>query len=214
MCGRFSLHSSKERVIKQYGAQIPFDFSPNYNIGPSQNVIALTSEPSSKRIIARQLKWGMHPQREKTKKLLINARCESVHTKPTFIESFRQSRCIIIADGWFEWLRENNQKKPHYFFRKDTRLLAFAGLILNEEEKGHCAILTRSAPTSISHIHNRMPLSLTREQVNLWLSNKSFSHVSENAINELDTSIIDYYPVSQKVNSIKNNTSELIFKEN
>ena len=90
MCGRFTLHSPKKRIVQQYDAQIPFDFEPNYNIGPGQKILALFPSQDFKIIQAEQILWGIQPKWSETKsKLLINARCETVHEKSTFKHAFK-----------------------------------------------------------------------------------------------------------------------------
>lgn len=207
MCGRFALFSNKNRIKQQFDAQISFDFDAHYNLGPGQEILALVGD--EQKIVAKKVMWGIKPTWAGEKsKLLINARCETVHEKSSFKNAFKHNRCLFVADGWFEWIREKGQKKPFYFSRPDRRLFAFAGILVD----GQGIVLTRKAPQKLSEIHDRAPLMLTRKQATVWLGSQSFSHVSENAINEFDTSIIQYYPVSAKVNSIKNDDKYLVWK--
>ncbi len=215
MCGRFVLYASKERIKQQYSAQIPFDFESRYNIAPGQNIISLSQDTANNRIVAKTMLWGLHPLWGDIKsKLIINARCETVHEKPTFKNLFRSNRCVVIANGWYEWLRENNQKRPYYFSRRDRRLIAFAGIMSTETESAPLEglILTRSSPNNLKAIHDRTPFLLTREQVSHWLSDETFSYVSQQAIDTFDASIIGFREVSTQVNTIRNDNQYLIDK--
>lgn len=215
MCGRFAFYSPKQRVIQQFDAKVPFDFSDRYNISPGQKVVILKANEDGKGVTAAEANWGLKAGWGSEKsKLLINARSETVHEKNTFKNLFKQHRCVFVADGWYEWLRENNQKTPYYFKRKDSRLFVFAGIMKpggEKDELDQALILTREAPSPLSEIHNRSPFLLTREQVKKWLLNDSFSHVSQESINEFDISNIEFYQVSSKVNSSRNEDPSLYY---
>ena len=116
MCGRYTLYSSKAKIIRQYDAQISFDFDKNFNLSPGQKMVALVGSESGKVKKGVTLDWGFKHDFDKSgSKLLINARCETIHQKNLFKKGFKERRCVIISDGWYEWLRHGNQKIPYYF---------------------------------------------------------------------------------------------------
>lgn len=212
MCGRFTLYSSKDQIKRQYNAQVPMDIEPRYNIGPGQKILALIGDENNA-IKTVSVEWGFKPKWGDAKsKLIINARCETVHQKNTFKTAFKERRCVIIANGWYEWLRTDKVKQPYYFSRSDSRLLAFAGILgsKKEGEVQRAIVLTRPAPQRLAFVHPRAPLLLTRQQVGAWISKERFAYVSEQAIQEFEIAIIKYHQVDSQVNSIKYDHKHLI----
>ena len=134
------------------------------------------------------MKWSYNPIWAKIPLNLINARSETLNVKPSFKIA---KRCLIIADGWFEWLRTNNSKQP-YFFMNDE-LLYFAGIYTKYKGEEGCAIITKEATKHLSDVHNRMPVIIADDDFDSWLSGKDVfdSKLSEN---------IDCHPVSTIVN--------------
>lgn len=212
MCGRFVFYGTPKEVQRQFSMQLSFEFEPSYNICPQQNIIAVLQEEQE--IKTKFIILGLQPGWEsKSSKRLINARVESVHEKPSFKNLFTTSRCIILANGWYEWMRKEKSKRPFYHFRRDGRLLAFAGLIEKGTESASGLILTREAPNPINKIHNRMPFLLTKEQIAKWLSDAHFSRVTQSSIEAFDTSIIGQFEVDPKVNSPRAQGYDLIFEK-
>ncbi len=212
MCGRFVFYGTPKEVQRQFSMQLSFEFEPSYNICPQQNIIAVLREEQE--IKAKPVGWGLQPvwQPESSKRL-INARVESVHEKPSFKRLFSTSRCVILANGWYEWKREDKVKRPFYHFRQDGRLLAFAGLVQNGGESTTGLILTREAPTPINKVHHRMPFLLTKDQIAKWLSVAHFSRVTQSSIEAFDTSILSQFEVDPKVNSPRAQGYDLIFEK-
>jgi len=209
MCGRFAFYSSKQQLSDELAMEIHDEITANYNVGPGQSMLVVCQGESGK-LVSRQVDWGIKPDWENNKsKLLINARAETVHQKATFKESFKQHRCVIVADGWFEWQRDTESKQPYYFSRSDNQLLTFAGLLFGDKQT-QGLVLTRPAPKPLANIHHRAPFILTHEQIKPWLGNTRFSHVSDSAINAFDSHLIQATPVSNQVNSSRNNSPELI----
>src|SRR5262245_29998826 len=125
MCGRFTLHSRDRIKLKGISASdLPFE--PRYNIAPGQKVLVVAD--FGKGLQARLLTWGLIPSWSTDGKGFINARAETLEERPSFSESFRQRRCLIPADGFFEWKRNGREKRPFYFYSTDTRSIAFAGI--------------------------------------------------------------------------------------
>jgi putative SOS response-associated peptidase YedK len=164
MCGRFAFYSSAQQVKRQFDIQFSLDFSPRYNICPGQSLSVLAYESGT--VKAKNVGWGFEPKWGDTKtKLIINARAETVHEKNTFKTAFKKRRCVIFANGWFEWLKKGNEKQPYYFSRSDLRLLAFAGILSShkDDESQNAIILTRESPSALAFVHPRSPLLLTRK---------------------------------------------------
>src|SRR5258707_7078931 len=161
MCGRFTLHS-RDR-IKILDLRISdLQFEPRYNIAPSQNVLAVAD--FGKGLEARFLAWGLIPSWSVDGKGFINARAETLGNKPSFSESFRLRRCLIPADGFFEWKRSGREKRPFYFQVENEMPFAFAGIWDSWSNRGNvvtsCAIITTAANELVAELHDRMPAIL------------------------------------------------------
>ncbi len=177
MCGRFTRKENFQQLAKLLGLSKGFDLSPRYNISPSQQIACVRVPLNSKSLEIVQMKWGLVPSWAKDLRMgnnLINARSETVAEKPSFRTAFRQRRCLILADGFYEWKQERNIKQPYYIHFTDNRLFAFAG-IWERWEKGDdeplesCAILTTKANTLMEPIHYRMPVIVKPQNYALWL---------------------------------------------
>jgi putative SOS response-associated peptidase YedK len=212
MCGRFVFYCTPKEVQRQLSMQLSFEFEPSYNLCPQQSILAVFK--SEQAVQAKSILWGLKPGwQPDCSKRLINARVESVHEKPSFKNLFSTSRCIILANGWYEWMRQEKSKRPFYHFRRDGRLLVFAGLIQNGTESANGLILTREAPNPINKIYHRMPFLLTKEQIAKWLSDAHFSRVTQSSIEAFDTSILGQFEVEPKVNATRAQGHEIIFKK-
>ena len=187
MCGRYTLRNSKAVKEKHL-----LNIDVSYNIAPSQQVLTQTSSPTF-------MNWSYNPTWAKTPMNLINARSETLNIKPSFKMA---KRCLIIADGWFEWLRTNNYKQP-YFFHMSDFLFSFAGIYTEYNGEKGCAIITKESTKQLSEVHHRMPVIIADDDADSWLSGEDIfdSKLSEN---------IDYYPVSTIVNSPRNNNINCI----
>lgn len=213
MCGRFVLQTSLEQLQQAFGLQrLKFTVAPSYNIAPTQSVAAVVENTAGTRGLVA-LKWGLIPPwatDDTAAAKMINARSESVHEKPSFRESFRQRRCIIPADGFFEW--KKGEKQPVYIHDAQEQILAFAGIYsfwqnAQGERVDTCAILTTAANTAIESIHHRMPVVLDSEAQQIWL--RKAIHQPEQLLPLLKT-----YPAEQtawryvdpRVNKVSVNT--------
>jgi putative SOS response-associated peptidase YedK len=170
MCGRFVLFSSRETVAESFGLADVSELFPRYNIAPSQTVAAVRAN--------RQfafLKWGLSPGWMKASRIKpVNAMAETAATKPMFRSAFKKRRCIIPADGWYEWKKLSaKEKQPFLYGPRDGNLLAFAGLWETYEDGGDlvetCAILTTAAKELVAEVHNRMPVILAPGDYDAWL---------------------------------------------
>jgi putative SOS response-associated peptidase YedK len=176
MCGRFVLKTSLEQLQVVFGVQrLKYTVEPSYNIAPTQAVAAVVQNAAGTRGLV-SLKWGLIPPwatDESGAAKMINARSESVHEKPSFREAFCQRRCLIPADGFFEW--KKGDKQPVYIHDVEDQPLAFAGIYSfwhapQGERIATCAILTTAANATIDAIHHRMPVILDAQSRSLWLN--------------------------------------------
>jgi putative SOS response-associated peptidase YedK len=172
MCGRFTLTQSSDAVAQAFGIEAP-EFPPRYNIAPSQP-IGVVLQPSDKPQRQFQLmQWGLIPSWAKDPSIgskLINARSETVHEKPSFRAAFKRRRCLIVADGFYEWQKKGTgRKQPYYFSMKNRDIFAFAGLWESWQDIETCTILTTSANELLEPIHERMPVIIKPESYDFWL---------------------------------------------
>lgn len=219
MCGRFTLFASYEKLLEEFDVEVAIAeelYRESYNIAPSQQVIAIIHDGSKNRM--GYLKWGFIPSWSKDEKFaskMINARSETVDEKPSFKQSFYRKRCIIPMDSFYEWKREGNSKIPMRIKMKDDSLFAVAGLWDTWQSPNGavhtCTILTTTSNKFMSTIHERMPVILPKEHQHTWLNPQIQNR------DQLKTLLVPYpselltaYPVSDKVNSPKNNGRELI----
>ena len=178
MCGRYSLFA-EFRIIEERFGEATFgeeDYEESYNIAPSQMVLSVINDGTKNRL--GYLKWGLVPTWAKDPKIgfkMINARAETAHEKPSFREAFKKRRCLIVADSFYEWKREEGRKIPMRIKMKNNQLFAMAGLWESwKDENGKlihtCTILTTEANGLMSSIHERMPVILKKEYEQSWLN--------------------------------------------
>lgn len=221
MCGRYSLFA-EFRIIEERFGEATFgeeDYEESFNIAPSQMVLSVINDGTKNRL--GYLKWGLIPAWAKDPKIgfkMINARAETAHEKPSFREAFKKRRCLIVADSFYEWKREEGRKIPMRIKMKNDQLFAMAGLWESwKDENGKlvhtCTILTTEANGLMSSIHERMPVILKKEDEQSWL-NPNVHKVEELRpfLIPLEDGLLEAYEVSDKVNSPKNNARELIEK--
>lgn len=172
MCGRFTLKSPGRTKFDLVNRSNLPPLFPRYNIAPSQSVLAIVQHEAERE--AAFFYWGLIPSWSKEAKGFINARAETLEAKPSFSESFQRRRCLIVADGFFEWARSGKWRQPYYFQLIDEQPFAFAGLWdrwrSDEKSIESCAIITTSANEIVSPIHTRMPCILDPDSYDEWLS--------------------------------------------
>lgn len=217
MCGRFTLTATGQVLMEELGLlSIPEDYRPRFNIAPGQLILAVRETEGGRR--AAMLKWGLVPSWAKDPSIgyrMINARSESVSQKPAFRQAFERRRCIIPADGFYEWRKEGKAKIPMRFRLRGRRLFAFAGLwesntIAAGEPLLTCTILTTSANELVRPIHDRMPVILTDEAIDLWLDPDVPGEGVRPLLRPYPAEEMEAYEVSPKVNSATNDGPELI----
>lgn len=168
MCGRFSLGADASTLVTQFNLFEAPAWSPRYNIAPTQEVLVVVAEPTKAQRQARLHRWGLIPSWAKDKAIgnrLINAQAETVATKPAFRVAFRKRRCLILADGFYEWKKENRHNQPFHIRLRDGRPFAFAGLWEHwEGAEGKaidsCTILTTTPNDLLRPLHHRMAVIL------------------------------------------------------
>lgn len=176
MCGRFSLTLSAEQIEARFGVGVPEGYRPRYNVAPTQEICALISEGQGRRLT--EFRWGLIPHWAKDHKIaqkLINARAETLWEKPSFRDAVRRRRCLILADGFYEWRQTLQSKKtPIYVRLKSKEPFGFAGLweswnSPDGQTLATCTIVTTEPNELIKLIHNRMPVIVPKELEGLWL---------------------------------------------
>jgi putative SOS response-associated peptidase YedK len=178
VCGRFTLRSSPESITEHFDLDEPPELEPRYNIAPGQTVLALRAEAARGTRVAERLRWGLVPPWADSAAVgqrMINARAETLSEKPAFRAAFRDRRCLIPADGFYEWRKASGSpKQPYLFERPDGAPFAFAGLFESwrEGEKDavwSCTIVTTEANEVLAGVHARMPVILDARDYRLWL---------------------------------------------
>ena len=216
MCGRYTRKEELSRLADVLRILLPPDLKPRYNIAPGQMVPAVRNHAEGGREFV-MLKWGLIPSWAKDPSIgykMINARTETVAEKPSFRKSFKHQRCLILADGFYEWKREGKAKQPYYIHFKDSRPCAFAGLWERWEDKQKadtviesCTIITCGANQVMEPIHHRMPVILEEKDYDVWLDplNKG-TEVLTKLLQPYQPDDLEAYPVSTIVNNPRNNS--------
>ena len=204
MCGRFTLKKPERIRLPNYHSEFPV-LKPRYNIAPSQDVVTVVQRGSSPE--AAFLQWGLIPSWSKEAKGIINARVETIEDKPSFNDSFKNRRCLILADGFYEWERHGKISQPYYFQMKDGAPFAFAGIWDRWRDNGRtidsCAIITTTANELLATIHHRMPVILESESYGLWLREDSRSADLKDLLAPYPADAMTSHPVSYDVNDAK-----------
>jgi putative SOS response-associated peptidase YedK len=234
MCGRFTLRTSADVIAKLFegliceGLTFP-KLKPRYNICPTQPATCLrqtsspvddTSEQRTHEIAG--LRWGLIPFWAKDMKSgarMINARSETVATKPAFRSAFKSRRCLVIADGFYEWKKVGSQKQPHYISRRDDQPFCMAGLWESWTDSSSeepsivetCTVLTTEANATMQPLHDRMPVMLAPEQFEIWLDNQFHdAHVLQPLMVPQPEGELQTFPVDKMVGKPANDVPECI----
>lgn len=211
MCGRFTRRTPTETVAELFAWLPPADYEYSYNVTPTQDVAAVRfadskSEKSGEPMWS-SLRWGLIPSwsDDPNKKPLINARSESIATLPSFRAAFKRRRCLIAADGFYEWRATGKEKQPVYVHLKDHRPFFFAGLWERYSEADKtiesCTIITTDANDYLSPIHHRMPVIMDEENLETWLDPEfKDQKFLESMLRPYPPELMNFYTVSVKVN--------------
>ncbi len=221
MCGRFTLRTSAESLASLFaGLSFP-PLVPRYNIAPTQEVLCLRESPNGSKE-AVFLRWGLVPAWAQDLKIgahMINARAETVATKPAFRSAYRHRRCLILADGFYEWQKSSNGKQPYYIKPTHRPLFCFAGLWeswadsttpKSDNPKSTniiqtCSIITTAPNDLMATIHDRMPVILDEPGQQLWINRDSSSNVLQQLLIPCPITDIRIDPVGKQVNKAGNN---------
>lgn len=222
MCGRFSLTQTGEDLAAVFQLKCIPPVAPRFNIAPTQPVATITATLEHSEPQFQLLRWGLIPSWAKDPTIgnrLINARAETVAEKPSFRAAFKRRRCLILADGFYEWQRQANRKtkQPYYFFLEQHRLFAFAGLWEHWTDPNSggelrtCTILTTAPNALMEPIHNRMPVILAPEDYETWLDPSYYNPGElEGMLGPYPSEEMDAYAVSTLVNKPQNDVPNCI----
>ncbi len=216
MCGRFTQRKKPAEVVEYYSvSEESFEIAPRYNIAPMQMIAAMTM---TRQLVG--LKWGLIPSWAKDPKIannLINARGETIHEKPSFRAALSKRRCLIPADGWYEWKKQDGVSQPYFFHRRDEGLFSFAGLW--EEWRSPegkiiktCTIITTEPNELAAQYHHRMPAILKRSDESFWLDQGSRIPDLLQILAPYPDDDLGVHPVSRSVNSVANDDPSLALR--
>ncbi|MEO5840691.1 MAG: SOS response-associated peptidase [Acidimicrobiales bacterium] len=222
MCGRYVAAAPPSEIAK-YFAAAPTEtvLEPSYNVAPTNEVYAVVEHDDERRL--EHLRWGLVPLWAKDLAIgskMINARAEGIATKNAYRHAFRKQRCIIPADGFFEWkvVEGQKRKQPMYIHRVDGEPLAFAGLWetwrgpdRNDEPLRTCTIITTTANETMAPVHNRMPVILPPDKWAQWLDpDMQDTDALAEFLVPAPASLLTLYPITTAVNHVRNKGPELI----
>jgi putative SOS response-associated peptidase YedK len=221
MCGRFAFYSPREAITDLFGVNFPLALEPRFNISPSQYVVTLRQRDIGDGgfvVEPALLRWGLIPSWAKDSRIgnrMFNARSETIDKKPAFRAAFKRRRCVILADGFFEWRRTDNGKFPYFISMKDQQPFAMAGLwdrwSGTDSRIESCTIITTAANRVMTTLHDRMPVILSNEDARRWIEtvNDSREALLSILVPANDDSM-HYWEVSRSVNNSRNEGPALI----
>lgn len=216
MCGRYTLTANPETIQQAFNLDVLPVLQPRYNIAPTQPVPIITSEKSKELTIVQ---WGLIPSWSKDPSIaskLINARAETIEEKPSFRAAFKYRRCLIPADGFFEWKAVGGgKKKPHFIYVGNHEVFAFAGLWESwhspaGDEVQTCTILTTKPNNLIRTMHHRMAVILDKEDYDAWLSPDAKPAELKHLLRAYPEERINLYEVSTMVNNSRVDAPEIL----
>jgi putative SOS response-associated peptidase YedK len=218
MCGRYTLKSRAEIIAETFGVPLPPTLPESFNIAPSQQVLAIREQAGSDQRELVALRWGLVPFWADDPEMgsrMTNARSETVATKPAFRASFRSRRCLILADGFYEWQPRNGMKQPYYIRLRTGHPFGMAGLWDRWDEQGEpletCTILTCDANEAMLAIHDRMPVVIPPESLAVWLDPAEHDPGKlARLLRPFHPDEMTAYPVSTLVNNVRNDSAACI----
>ncbi len=214
MCGRFAFYSPSEAAAALFGATGSVDFPPRYNIAPTQSVAAVRHGADNERELVA-LRWGLIPFWAKDPSIgnrMINARAETVAEKPSYRNAYKHRRCVVLADGFYEWRKEGGGKTPYFISLASGKPFGLAGLWENwtDRETGESVqtttLITTDANDFMAPLHHRMPVILEPGTAGDWLAGSTELLDDVAAI----TPALQAWPVDRRVNNARNEGEELI----
>jgi putative SOS response-associated peptidase YedK len=216
MCGRFTLTTPLSQLKQQFEAEGTIEHTASYNIAPSQDVVVDKHENDSNCLLL--MRWGLIPawlRQEDISSKWINARAETITEKPLFSRLFKNRRCLIPSDGFYEWQQQGGNKQPFYIHKKSGEPFAFAGLwdqwrSIDGKVIESCTIITTEANDAIRPIHSRMPVILAKSQYQEWLQASKPESFLLSMLQPYNGHDLETYPVSTLVNKPSNSAIECI----
>ncbi len=242
MCGRFTLRAAAQQVAEQFALfEVP-PLAPRFNIAPTQPAPVVRLARAEAELVARLgagepppldrqatrkpgplrefalLHWGLIPHWVKDPKIgtrMINARAESVFQKPAFRDAMRRRRCLVVADGFYEWRKTHSGKQPYFIHRQDDRPFAFAGLWESwQDPEGQrlesCTIITTQASRVLQPLHDRMPVILPAEQYARWLDTAVTAEEVQALLVPCESEPLEVHPVGPLVNNPRNDSPQCV----
>ena len=216
MCGRYSLIADLGELARRFEFEGDWlEFESSYNVAPTHNVLTVVGGEARR---AGYMRWGLIPHWAKDHRIgsrMINARAETVAEKPSFRDSLRRRRCLVLADGFYEWQRNGKEKRPMRVVMRSGEPFAFAGIwsVWKDPEGNRipsCAIITTTANDVLEPIHERMPVVLPREAEQFWLDPSVEDPAAiTDVLNPAPDDAMNAYEVSSLVNSVANNRAEV-----
>lgn len=203
MCGRYVVKNPVTKTSSLVKSAIQVEDNENYNAHPNQKLPVIKKYKNGNTL--ENLKWGLVPNWVKNKdfKSLINARIETIDEKISFKKLIKNKRCVAVADGFYEWRREEKVKTPHYFVRKDNNTIYFAGIYENDQ----FCLITEEAQNNIKEIHHRQPVILIQNDINRYLNLELQGSAFLKECNKPD---LIFHEVSKDVNKPTNNSASLV----
>ena len=214
MCGRYTLTRPGEALDQLLGDDVDIDeelLAPRYNVAPTHTVPVARPRHDTEAIEVVPMSWGFLGHKDR---LLINARCETVTEKSSFREAFDERRCLIPADGFYEWRRSGKARNAFHFHHPDRSAFFFAGLWQERrftKDAERCVILTTRANSTVASVHDRMPVILGRSTGDRWLERDATC--LEELFEPAPEAEITGTPVGPLVNKVENDSPELILEE-
>jgi len=216
MCGRYTLTASIQTIAETFGVPASLETEARYNVAPTQQVVTIMRNGADH---LAMLQWGLIPSWAKDESIgakMINARAETLAEKPSFKRLLHSRRCLIVADGFYEWKKEYGGKTPMYITMKDGQPFAFAGLWdlwkgPDGQQIQSCTIITTEPNELMASIHNRMPAILRPGAYEDWLNPQlRDEHVLTHSLKPYPAELMKARPVSRLVNNPRNETAEIL----
>lgn len=212
MCGRFTLQRADILRIERVHNRDLFNQPPRYNIAPTQKILGVTEIKEIRSV--SEFQWGLIPWWSQKPAGSINARAETLETKASFKESFQRRRCLIPADGFYEWEKLGKVKQPHYFQLKSGGPFFFAGIWDEWQRAGQsivsCAIVTTRPNQLLATIHDRMPAIIATDGLDTWLRGNAKPAELKELLSPFPAAEMQGFPVSERVNSAQSDDATLV----
>jgi putative SOS response-associated peptidase YedK len=217
MCGRYRLSRRKQYIEEHFAASGDEDWGPRYNIAPTQPIPVIRQHPREPVRELSLVRWGLIPSWSRDSAAaarMINARSETAAAKPAFRDALKSRRCLVPADGFYEWSRTGKTKQPYCFEVNEGELFAFAGIWDRWKEPSGgciqtCSILTTTPNAVTSSVHDRMPVILDPDSYDLWLHpGMNDGATASELLKPFDARLMRCYPVSTRINRVANDDEE------